>query len=155
MPPRILTSLQPLRAGVTHPASLYSRVAAALAVVKAPAVNAFGYTAALGNKLWLKKVQVWFMPVWKGGGDWVDFWVRNGTGTPATYAAMTNWEDVLPVNWLGAGPVGYRELATGKVFEWEMNRLFEGEGIRFGVQLSVAPLVTYEEMYATFQIAEG
>lgn len=136
---------------VEHP----SRVVGALAVVKAPAVRGFGYTSPLGNRLRLRQVRVWFLPVWTGGGDWVDFWVRVGLGTPGAYVPMTDWEDVLPINWLGAGPLGYREFQTGRIYEWNMDRLFVGEAIRFGIQLTTAGLITYEEMYATFEVMEG
>ena len=152
---KLLTTDQNIGTGVKYPISVYSRVVGALAVVKAPAVRAFGYTMPLGNRIWLKKVRVWCVPVWTGGGDWVDLWIRYGQGKPATFAALGNWEDILPIHWLGAGPLGYREFRTDRVFEWTMNRLFVAEGIRFGIQLETAGLITYEEMYATFEIAEG
>lgn len=136
---------------VEHP----SRVVAALAVIKAPANQAFGYTSQLGNRLRLRKVRVWFMPVWTGAGEDVHFWVHFGGSAPATYVAMSNWEDVLPIYWLGAGPFGYGEFGTGQVFEWTMDRLFIGEAIRFGIRIEVSPLIVYEEMYATFEIMEG
>lgn len=153
--PTIVNKSQHILAGVKYPASIYSRVAGALAVVKAPAVTAFGYTSSLGVNVRLKKVRAWFLPVWTGGGDWVDFWIRYGTGVPASYAALSNWSDLLPINWLGSGPVGYRELGTGRVFEWTMDRLFTADGIRFGIQLTTAGVITYEEMYVTFEISEG
>lgn len=132
-----------------------SRVASALATVKAPAVTGFGYTIPLGNRLRLKKIRVWFLPVWTGGGDWVDFWIRFGQGTPTTYVAMSDWENVIPLHLVGSPPQSYREFQTGRIYEWTMNRLFVGEAIRFGIQLTTAGLITYEEMYATFEIAEG
>ena len=138
-----------------NPASDLTRIAGALAVVKAPAVRAFGYTSALGNTLLLKQIRIWFLPVWPAAVDWVDFWVRFGTGVPTAYGQLTVWQDILPINWLGGGPLGYRELATGQVFEWSMNRRFTAESIRFGIQLEVAGNITYEEMYATFEISEG
>lgn len=146
---------QRITTGVLYPRGVYSRVAGALAVVKAPDVRAFGYTAALGNRLWLLKVRVWFLPVWPNGTAWVDFWVRFGTGKPGDYASMSNWTDLLPINWLGSGPLGYRELGTGRVFEWTMNRPIVGDAIRFGIQVECAPEIIYEEMYATFEISEG
>ena len=152
---KIVTRDQRIVTGVMYPRGVYSRIVGALAVVKQPAVRAYGYTAGLGNRLWLLKVRVWFLPVFTGDGDWVDFWVRFGVGKPKSYVEMSNWEDVLPINWLGAGPLGYREYGTGRVFEWTMNRLFAAEAIRFGIQLTTAGLITYEEMYATFEISEG
>jgi len=152
---KLATTDQRIITGVTYPASSYSRVIGALAVVKTPAVRDFGYTVPLGGNLWLKTVRVWFLPVWDAGTDWIDFWIRYGTGRPNTYAAMSNWEDLLPINFLGSTGAGYRELATGRVFEWTMNRLFTREAIRFGIQLTTAGLITYEEMYATFEISEG
>jgi hypothetical protein len=133
---------------------LSTRVVGALAVIKSPVVQAFGYTSLLGNRLRLRKVRVWFMPVWTGPVDWVDFWVRFGTGIPVSYAAVRDWEDLLPINWIGSTPMGYRELGTGKVFEWTMDRLFSYDGIRFAIQVECTALITYEEMYATFEIAE-
>lgn len=146
---------QPLRRAVMSPASDLTRIAGALAIVKAPAVRAFGYTGSLGNTLLLKKIRVWFVPVWPASIDWIDFWIRFGIGTPATYGEISNWENILPINWLGSGPLGYRELATGRVFEWTMNRRFTAESIRFGIQIEAAPSITYEEMYITFEISEG
>lgn len=151
----IVNTRQQVRVAGLHPESEYSRVVSALAVVKAPMVRDRGYTAALGNNLRLKQIRCWFVPEWTSATAWIDFMFRWGQGTPATYADMSTWEDLMPINWLGSPTAGWRRCLFPNMLVWDMNKLFTGKAIRFGIQLEVSPEVTYVEMYTSFQISEG
>lgn len=152
---KVVNRSQQLRVAGMNPESEYSRVVSALAVVKAPAVNAIGYTAALGNRLRLKQIRCWFVPEWTTATAWHDFMFRKGQQLPTTYAQMTAWDDIMPINWLGSPRAMWRRCMFPNMLVWDMNRLFVGEAIRFGIQVEVSPEVTYLEMYTSFQISEG
>jgi len=132
-----------------------SRSVNMIAYVKAPAVNGFGFTAPMADHTWLRKIRLWFVPKWTGAGDWIDFWLRYGSGRPVSVDKLNEWEELLPVQSIEATASGFRELATGMAFEWTMLRYFHYPGLRFGIKLVTAGLINYLECYVSFEISEG
>lgn len=153
--PRIATGGQQLETGVRFPRGVYSRVVTCVAVVKAPAVQAAGFTPPLGNRLWLLSVKLWTVNSTPAVADWYDFWILQGQGTPAGYPEIRRWEDIMPVHWVGSPPLGLREYSNDRVFTWSMNRHFAYEAIRFGVAFNTGGVSPYIECYASFEISEG
>ena len=132
-----------------------SRVVTCVAVVKAPAVQARGYTPSLGNRLLLKSITLWTVNATPAIADWFDFWLLSGQGEPATFAQIRQWTDLMPVHWIGSPALGLREYSNDRVFTWTMNRFFEAETIRFGIAVNTGGLTAYLEAYASFEISEG
>jgi hypothetical protein len=151
----IVNSSQFLRKGVTYPRGVYSRQIGTVCTLAGFMQSAYSFTMPMGGSVWLLKVKVWFVPVYPAPGGFVDFWVRSGTGKPDSYAAMSNWTDILPITWYLGSPTSWRDYDTGQVFEWTMNRHFTGEAIRFGIQMYNYGLNVPREMYASFEISEG
>ncbi|MBA7612281.1 hypothetical protein ES703_19517 [subsurface metagenome] len=152
---KLVNQEQRITTGIVHPSAGYSRVVSCVGYIKAPATQGFAYTQALGNWLWLRSVKVWFDPrVWSGMEN-VTFKILHGTSVPQSYAEITNWTNVLPLLFEGNLDVEFGRWEFFDPLEWEMNRLFEGKGLRFGISMQTNPTVSVLWGYASFEISEG
>lgn len=153
--PILVNKPQLIRAGVKYPNPGYSRVVSCIAYIKSPSHRACGFTGQLGKQVRLKKVSVRFYPHIWSSTETVSFYVRHGSGVPTSPDDILRWENILPV-WLWGNPLA--TWTAGQVFEpfeWEMDRLFEGEAHRFGIWVDVGGVVPILSTYASFQISEG
>ncbi|MBA7610303.1 hypothetical protein ES703_17510 [subsurface metagenome] len=132
-----------------------SRVVSCVAYVKAPATQGFAYTAALGNRLFLKQVRVWFDPWLWTVAESVTFKIYHGVGTPRSYAEISRWQNVLPLLYEGNRDVDFSRYETFAAFEWNMNVLYEGDALRFGIRMDTSPTVSVLYGFVSFQISEG
>ena len=133
----------------------YSRMVAAYATCGGAVFVAYGYTITLGQKLWLKQVQVWFTFENETVADWIDFWVRVGRSPVSNRQDVQNWEDVI--NFVGANnvPGRIRENDLTRQYCWKMCKYYEGYPLSFGIMVETAGEIETLEMYATFEISEG
>lgn len=151
---KLVTRVQLIRHGVMNPQSGYSRVITCLAAPKGLAAIDYGFTLAVAQSVRLLSVRLLFYPTEADIAKQVGFKVLTGTTAVNTEAAILQWDNVLPITWKGTGlDMWYRYHGMDK-YEWEMNRLYTGEGRRFGIwaQCNWAGL---EEIYASFEIMEG
>ncbi len=155
MSPILANKLQPVRVGVLSPQGVYSRVVSCVAYIKSPMTTGFAYTASLGNRLWLLRVKVWFDPrVWSEL-ERMSFRICHGTSVPINYAAILEWKNLLPALQGGNENWDFTRWQYLDPLEFEMNQLFEGKGLRFGILVSVNPTLVRLHGYASFQISEG
>ena len=151
---KLVTKVQLIQHGVMNPQSGYSRVVTAVAAPMGSAAIDYGYTIAVGQNVRLLSVRLFFHPTVVDITKQTGFFVLTGTTVPPNQAAIRLWDNVLPINW--NGPVvdrWYRYHGMDK-YEWVMNRLYKGEGRRFGIWAQVnwdGP----EEVHASFEIMEG
>ena len=151
---KLITRQQRLVRRVMAPQSGYSRVVTAVAVPQGLAAIDYGYTIAVGQNVRLLSVRLFFYPTVVDITKQCGFFVLTGTTVPPTQQAIRLWENVLPINW--RGPVvdrWYRYHGMDK-YEWSMNRLYVGEGRRFGLWVQ-CNWDGADEVHASFEIMEG
>lgn len=132
-----------------------SRVVSCVAYIKAPVNQGFAYTAALGNRLLLKKVKVWFDPKDWSSTERVLFKIYHGVNVPRSYVEISQWQNVLPLLYEGNVDRDYSRWEFFEPLEWDMNMLFEGDALRFGIRMETSLSVSVLYGYASFQISEG
>ncbi len=150
----LISKGQPVRVGVMYPKSVYSRVVSCVAYIKGDP-DARGYTPVLGERVWLRGVDVWPSRDYSAVvGAGISFRILHGSGKPATAVEIREWTNILPVYW----PDGIgRDWTQGCPFfhmRWNVNRLFEGGAQRFGIWLEVSGFVPVLEFVACFEISE-
>jgi len=138
-----------------EPAPVYSRVVSCAAYIKAPATQGFGFTVPLGNRVRLLAVKVWLNPNEWAAGDWVQFKIFQGTSEPQSFTEIQNWENILPILYQGNVWGWWVRYQTFKPYNWDMEQLFEGKELRFGVAVEVSPLVSVLWTLVSFQVSEG
>lgn len=154
MPPKLVNTAQLIRAGVMYPVSGYSRVVSCVASPKTLAGIDYGFTIVVGQQVRLLSVRLWFLPATIDVTKQVGFRVVTGTTRPTTQGEIFAWESVLPLTWRGTGADQWMHFHGRDSYEWTMNRLYTGEGRRFGIwaQCNWEGL---DEIYASFQVTEG
>ncbi|MBA7469581.1 hypothetical protein ES707_04863 [subsurface metagenome] len=151
---KLVTKQQRLVLGVMNPQSGYSRVITCLAAPQGLAAIDYGYTIAVGQKVRLISVRLFFYPTVPDTAKQVGFKVLTGTTVPATQEAIRQWESVLPITWRGTGLDQWYRYHGRDEYEWTMNRLYIGEGRRFGIWAQ-CNWDGVEEVHASFEIMEG
>ena len=114
----------------------------------------YGYTMVVGQNVRLLTIRLWFFPTVVDVTKQTGFKVLTGTTVPPTAAAIWEWENVLPITKNGIGPDRWYRYNGLDTYEWTMNRLYKGEGRRFGIWCQVnwdGP----EQVNASFEIMEG
>lgn len=152
---KLTTREQAILTGVTYPSADYSRSVSCVAWLKAPGSER-GFTPPLGNRLWLRGVDVWPSMDYGGVvGAQISFRLLHGRGLPATAAEILTWTNILPVFWPDALGRPWTQYQPFHHQHWSMNQLFEGAGQRFGIWLEGSGFVPVLEFVATFEISEG
>lgn len=152
---KVVTGSQQMTTGVMYPRGVYSRSVMICASVAAPGVITYAYTPQLGNRLWLLNIQCWFFPKRVAVGDYMDFSFRWGTGRPASAADLGAWDNLLPVHRQDAVDDNIRQIQAGEHMSWDMNKFFEGRGMRFAIWMGFWGAAVEQRMYASFEISEG
>lgn len=151
---KLVTKQQRLVLGVMNPQSGYSRVVTCMAAPKSLGDIDYGYTIACGQQVRLLTVRLFFYPTAVDVTKQVGFKVLTGTTVPSSEAAIQQWESVLPITWRGTGRDQWIRYHGRDEYVWTMNRLYTGEGRRFGIwaQCNWDGL---ENVQASFEIMEG
>ena len=151
--PYLTTKNQQIKTGVMYPRGVYSRIVSCSHYDPVPPAQSFAYTETLAQKLWLLGVDVWLStnPPFPTHSYTFSLWRL--TTIPASLAAMYNNENILPVRavngtwyWHAYGPDAH--------FHWSMNKLYEGQGQRFGCVMTGAGGII-AQIHASFEISEG
>lgn len=150
----MVNKVQLITAGVMNPKSGYSRVITCVAAPQGLAAIDYGYTIAVGQKVRLLTVRLFFYPTEVDITKQVGFKVLTGTAVPKKEAEIQQWESVLPITWRGTGLDQWYRYHGMDQYEWTMNRLYTGEGRRFGIWAQCNWLGV-EEVHASFEIMEG
>lgn len=150
---KLVSTNQRIVTGVTSPESVYSRVVSCSHYDPAPPGQDFAYTEGLSSRLWLLGVDVWLDTNIHFATHVFTFSVWRLLKEPAVILDLYNADNVLPLRsttgwwyWHKYGPEGH--------FHWDMQRLYEGAGQRFGVVLTGAGAVI-AQIQASFRISEG
>lgn len=150
---KLVSSDQRIAIGVTYPESGYSRVVSCSHYDPAPPAQQFAYTEGLSSRLWLLGVDVWLDTNPHFAAHVFTFSVWRLLTRPSGLLDMYAAENVLPLQstvgswyWHKYGPEGH--------FSWDMKRLCEGAGQRFGVVLTGAGAII-AQIHASFRISEG
>lgn len=151
---KLANRLQPLGHGIINPQSGYSRVVTCIAAPKGLAAIDYGYTIAVGQSVRLLSVRLFFYPTEPNVANQVGFRVLTGSTVITTPAGILQWENVLPITWRGTGLDQWYRYHGMDTYEWTMNRLYTGEGRRFGIWAQCNWAGT-EEVHASFEISEG
>lgn len=152
---KLLNTGQPVRTRVLVPGASYSRVIGVWCQVKGFGDHGWGYSPALGNRLWLRSVSVYFSPEQDQAGQQICYGICRGTRRPTSYAQVHGWEAIIPI-YFPDGRVGqFTQTMASNAMSWTMNQLFEGGQIRFGAWIYGSGFVGLCEMYAFFEISEG
>lgn len=152
---KLLSRQQRIQVGVKNPGSELSRVFG-LACKAAPGVgnNDSAYSPALGQRFWLK-----FMSLWFGGDDPATYcggtiYISVGTGIPTGEVIATQWEIIIPF-WAGTTKPAIMMLGPSCYLWWQMNRLYTGQALRFGMTIENGIATTPWWVNAWFEISEG
>ena len=151
---KLVTKVQKISHGVMHPQTGYSRVVTAVAAPQGLAAIDYGYTIAVGQNVRLLSVRLFFHPTVVDITKQAGFFILTGTTVPPNEAAIRLWENVLPINWNGPVVDRWYRYHGMDQYEWNMNRLYTGEGRRFGIWAQ-CNWDGVEEVHASFEISEG
>lgn len=152
---KLVSKNQRLVTGVMNPGSSYSRTVTCIAYIKGTP-DARGFTPPLGQVVRLLGVDIWTTPDYSAvAGAAFSFRILYGTGEPPTAAAILEWENIIPVYWPDGTPREWHQHQMNEHMHWSMDRLFKGQGQRFGVWLEVSGVIPILEFFASFQISEG
>lgn len=148
------TSQQLLKAAV-YPISAYSRVISCRCLIAAPVGWRGGWTAEVGNRVWLQKVQVFLGAKAVDVSQYIEFRIITGNTPPLQWADLWAWENILPV-WTGGAAIANWIVTDGTThLSWDMSVLFKGEHRRFGILAIFGAAAGGDEIKVSFQIAEG
>jgi len=152
---KLVSTNQRIATGVMNPTSVYSRVVSCAAYIKAPSTQGYGFTASVGNVVWLHSIRVWMNPYEWAATDWCQFKILQGSSKPGSYAEILNWENILPILYQGNQWGWWVRYKTFALYEWTMQQLFTGKEIKFGVAVEVSPAVNVMWLLVSFEISEG
>lgn len=134
----------------------WSRVISVYTVVKVPVpgLENFGLSQPFGNRFVLEKVQVRFNPLQEAGGASIDYGFHVGSGRPGNVITVQGWRPILPVHTEAGILYTWSQYERSNPDEWDMEQLFEGDALRFGIWLRGNAIINYCEMVASFRIRE-
>ena len=151
----LLNEGQPLRRAVLAPGGAYSRVFGLACKANAGIGNDdFAYSPPVGNRFWLRWMSLWF-----GGGNASTcagtIYISSGLGVPANGEVVAlRWEMVIPF-WSGTTKPAIMLQGREGYLWWPMNRLYRGEGLRFGLAIENGSATRPWWVNAWFEISEG
>jgi len=151
---KLITDGQQARTAVLYPGARYSRVVTCQDVA-VQAVPGFGVSLPVGQRVWLLSIRLWHR---HAGPDTNDFTiVRFFTGTTriSSAADILGWEEIMPVVGGADVPVYWRLYDEWPSMEWSMTQFFVGEGRRFGIYTLRSAGALSDEIYVSFEVAEG
>ena len=150
---KILSTNQQVTTGVQFPRGVYSRIVSCADTDIGVPGEGWAYTDPLADSTWLLAVDVWVMSQPPTTNHLFTFGVHWMYHVPKSMLEMQQQENLLPIRsrrgtflWDAQGP--------DKHFRWEMNRLFSGQGLRFGVVLTGAG-APIARIQASFEVSEG
>lgn len=146
---------QPVRAKVLTPIPDYSRVIALeLHLAGGVGNDDYCYTPQLGNRLWLRGIDIWCYCAVAGALIGGFFYLTYGTHSPTSFSNVAvGWNRIIDLH-CGQKP-GFRWFEREAFHRsFTMNKLFEADGLRFGVALESFADEQWEATVA-FQISEG
>lgn len=152
---KLVSKTTPIRVGVSHPKSVYSRVVSIVANPKPGVDPDFAYTAVMAQNVWLLGVTAFFLPVSPPAIAGVDFRIVTGTTKPQTEADVYAWEDVLPLLYRGISGALWARYHGVNEMSWTMKQLYTGAGRRFGVWARLAGAAAVDRVQVSFEISEG
>ena len=135
-------------------AGRHSRVVSCMDAVVA-GFPGFGLTQRVGQRVWLLGVRLWHRHAGVTSEGYTSVQFFTGTTLISTEAEMLLWDEVLPVSGAGDDLIFWRLYDEWPSMAWSMNRLFIGEGRRFGFHATRALGYLADEMYVSFEISEG
>lgn len=139
-------------AGVMRP-GLQSRVVSCGTKVVGAGVPSFGYTLRASQVVRLLNVQLFIEPVAYAAGLFLLVRVLTGFDQPDTAAGILNWENVLPVLQEPHTETEIYAMSGRSHMSWDMNRVYEGIGRRFGLWVQGMVGMT-GPTFASFEISE-
>lgn len=155
MLPFLVTMPQPITTGVQFPKSVYSRVVNLELHIPAGIGNGdFAFTPALGNNIWLLRVDVWFLRNDTGGQIGGFVYIGAGSAVPAHGGVIAMRWDLIVPNYSGAKPGLWWQGVDGHV-GWDMRKLYTGEARRFGVSIENFSATLNWVALVSFVISEG
>lgn len=151
----IVNRSQQVYRGAVYPISAYSRVVSIELTVPDTGITYFHTTPPVGNKVWLLQVKIMVFPKSINAGQGTGVRVLAGSGHNLSLQDVLGWENVLPL-YPPNNPIFPWTIRDGiHSLEWDMTRLYEGKARRFAVTGFRGMGLGPDEIYASFQIAEG
>ena len=151
----IVNSSQQITHAVLAPQGFHSRVVN-LATFVAAGFGQLGFevTSPLGDTIRLLQVRLFIMPGVVDGFADVIFHLSTGTGKIADFTTLANiWDKVITNT--GTNEPAIRYKGVQRDFVWDMNRLYLGNGRRFGFGIQNISTTIGITAWASFQISEG
>lgn len=151
---KLFNKVQPIRAGVRNPASVYSRVVLVQLFVDGGVGNDdYGVTPPLGNRVRLLSVDIWMHPTEQGAWIKTTLKVQAGSGTNLSgYIVSEQWTPVMDSTMLLK--VGMMLYCCELHMRFVMDKLYVGESQKFGLYSSNVGTTAYT-IIGAFQISEG
>lgn len=151
---RIANIVTPARGGVPGTIPVYSRVVTLqVNVLGGVGQLAHQATPPLGNRVILKKIRLWFMPDAHPGSLSCYLALNAGTSRDVSFLLIRDeWDTIMDIS--GLLPAGYIIHCCASEYTFDMNKLYVGESIRFGVAIQNTSGQHFFAL-AAFQVAEG
>lgn len=149
----IITRGRRLVTAAKNPKSDYSRVVSCGTFLPVAAAYNFGFTAALGQVVWLLGIDIWISCRTVADVHNTIFDVTVGTVEPTTWQQVRDWEKLVPIVTRAGFPFHETYNPTAQ-YHWSMRRLLEGKPWRFGVW-GMTSSGTGGIIEASFEISEG
>jgi len=152
--PVIQNTSQQVVSRAMNPEPAYSRIVSCVEFVPTGPGAVYSFTPVLGQIVRLLEVRIWFAPHAVNMANQTLFRILTGTSQPNTAAEIRLWESVLPLVSPGFTDEPWTAYDGRDSMCWSMNRLYTGQGRRFGFWAERGPVGT-DEISASFEISEG